>query len=126
LITDDWLAPLPGGLAEMKRMVTDNAIYDPDVRLVFWHDPVLGPYERRFRRIETEPRYSDIRENLRYFSGLYRQIEADRKPLSWHLARRADKSQSAQDDFAAFYVRYYDYIGRQRAKVEGLLQTGAP
>jgi len=130
LMKDDWIATEPGALAELKRMITDNAVYDPNVRLVFWHDPIIGPYERRLRRIQSEPRYSDIKENLRYFSGLYRQIETARKPLSWHLARRADKSQSEQDAFAAFYVRYYDYIGRQRAKVDRLLaesaQNGTP
>ena len=125
LMRDDWLAPLPGGLAALTRMVTENAVYDPKVQLVFWSDPVLGPYERRFRRILDEPRYNDMTANLRYFSGLYGEIEAARKPLSWHLAKRGNASQAEQDHFAAFYVRYYDYIGRQRAKVDRLLAETA-
>jgi hypothetical protein len=102
-------------------MATDNEIYDPDVQLIFWDEPLLGAYPRRFRHIKAEPRYSDIQENLRYFAQLYRGIQADRRPLSWHLARRSGQPQDERDEFSSFYIRYYDYIARQSAKLDALL-----
>jgi hypothetical protein len=121
LLAEGEATTQPGGLAVLSRMVTDNEIYDPDVELVFYNDPMLGPYERRFRRIQTEARYSDLRANLGHFSELYRAISASRKPLSWHLAHMKDKSPAERDDFATVYTRYYGYIERQRAKVDRAL-----
>jgi hypothetical protein len=121
LLSENEATTQPGGLAVLSRMVTDNEIYDPDVELIFYDDPVLGPYERRFRRLQTEARYSDLRANLGHFSELYRAISASRKPLSWHLAHMKDKSPAERDDFATVYTRYYGYIERQRAKVDRAL-----
>jgi hypothetical protein len=116
LMKEGIIATQPGALAELERAVQENAVYDPDVSLIFYDDPTLGPYERRYQRILAEPRYWDLRANLDYFAGLYQHIQADRKPLEFYLEKRGG-SQAERTDFAAFYARYYDYIAKESAAV---------
>jgi len=108
----------PGGLAEAERVMEPNDIYDSDVKLIFYDEPVFGSYQRRFREIFAEPRYNDIRANLRYFAALYRTIEAKRQPLADDLGGEAPREQAA---FADFYARYYAYVERDAARVEAEL-----
>jgi hypothetical protein len=118
LMNEDVIATAPGGLAELERATPKNEIYDPDVSLIFYDDPTLGPYARHLARIKSEPRYFDLQANLDHFSGLYRQILADRKPLSFYLAKRSGAGEVERASFSAFYARYYDYMTRQSAAVE--------
>lgn len=111
----DRIPAEPGSLAEASRVVLDNDIYDTDLNLIFYDDPVFGPYRRRFNAIFAQPRYTDIRANLHYFSSLYRQALADRRPLAQELPRVAAADRPG---FAAFYQRYYDHIDRQLAAVD--------
>lgn len=122
LATGQGLATAPGALIELKRIAQPNAVYDTDIQLVFYDDPTIGPYMRRYRNILAEPRYSDLRTNLIYFAALYEQIEAKRKPLAWHLRRLARADGDNLEDFRTFYVQYYDYIDRQRVMVHETLE----
>lgn len=118
LMRDDRLPTEPGALAQLERIAQPNDIYEGNIRLVFYDDPLSGRYQRRFDRILSEKRYTDIRANLSYFADLYRRIEAEQKPLEWYLARHPRVAQSEKAAFSAFYERYYDYVKRQRAAIE--------
>ena len=71
LLQHGWIATRPGGLAEAERAVPHNDIYDTDLRLIFYDEPIFGHYQERFDKIFTDPRYTDLYTNLSYFSALY-------------------------------------------------------
>ena len=114
LIEDGRLPTGPGGLAEADRMWQGNDIYDTDVNLIFYDDPVFGPYEKHFHEIFTEPRYTDLRANLNYFAALYRKIKAERERNTYATASR---------EVIAFAARYYDYIDREIASVDSKIEA---
>src|SRR5262249_35460105 len=63
---------MPGGLASAQSAIAENDIYDTErLRLIFYDNPFWGKYHRRLARIFREPRYFDLRENLRYFAAAY-------------------------------------------------------
>jgi len=99
-------------------VVQENDIYDTRLHLIFYDDPIFGPYERHFRAIFAEPRYTDIRANLRYVADLYRRIAAS------HSAggdASATKSSDAGGDFATFAHLYYEHIAAESASMEAKL-----
>ena len=102
-----------GAIATFEPVVQDNALYDTDLQLIFYDDPMLGPYEGWYRRILHEPRYTDLRADLQYFGERYTRIEAERRPLEWWLDHYP--ALTRQPDFPAFYTRYYDQISRDAA-----------
>jgi hypothetical protein len=120
LIENDRLPAEPGVLAEAVPVTQDNDIYDTKLKLIFYDQPLLGPYQRRFRAIFAEPRYTDIEANLRYFSVLYQKIGAERQPLAHYLTAQ---SPERREDFAVFYARFYDHIDREAAKVTAQLDA---
>jgi hypothetical protein len=101
----------PGGLAEAVRMVQANDIYDTQVNLIFYDDPVIGHYEKQFHEIFANARYTDLRANLTYFAALYRRIKEAR-------ATDATTTADATNGFLAFSARYDSYIDRAAASVE--------
>jgi hypothetical protein len=109
LLQQGWIATGPGALAEARRVVQPNEIYNTRLRLIFYDEAIFGHYQQRFNRIFAEPRYTDLAANLSYFSQLYITI----------LARR--RMPDATDDRTVFYQRYYDSIAREKAKVDAAL-----
>ena len=109
LIEWGWIPTQPGGLAEARRVVQPNDIYDTHLRLIFYDEPVFGPYQRWFDRMFAEPRYTDLTSNLRHFSALYAAI----------LAKPRMPESSA--DRTVFDRLYYDAIGREKSKVDATL-----
>lgn len=107
LMEEGWLPMEPGALAEAERVAQDNEVYATDLDLIFYDDPIIGVYHRRFARIFSEPRYTDLRANLAYFDALYRRIG--------HAAT-ADGG-----DEAEFDRRFDAYIAEERARVEASL-----
>ncbi len=79
LVENGSLPTEPGGLAEAARVWLDNDVYDSQLNLIFYDDPVLGSYKKHFYEIFSDPRYTDLRANLSYFSALYRKIEAEKQ-----------------------------------------------
>ena len=79
------------------------------MRLIFYDEAFFGHYQERFVRIFNEPRYTDLGDNLGYFSELYTAI----------LAKREMSEPSAER--AAFYRHYYDTIAGEKANVDGRL-----
>jgi len=110
---DGRLPTQPGGLAEAVRAVQDNDIYDTDVNLIFYDDPVTGRYRRHFDAIFSEPRYTNLRANLDYFAALYAKVKTE-------LAREPKPSDT---DLAAFEARYARYIDREAADVGTKMQA---
>ncbi len=108
----------PGGLAEAEPMWQDNDLYDTQVNLIFYDDPVFGPYKSRFHEIFSEPRYTDLRANLTYFASLYRKIKAEREfgaGDGWFATA------GSRGAFAAFAVQFYDYVDRETTSIDSEL-----
>ncbi|MGH7032432.1 MAG: hypothetical protein ACREFL_01720, partial [Stellaceae bacterium] len=118
LMEDGALPEEPGGLAVAARAIEDNDIYDTDLKLIFYDDPVFGSYQRRFDAIFAQPRYTDIVANLRYFAALYRRIDAERRPLAEALENGHESDRAA---FSAFYRRFYAYVDHESAEVDARL-----
>jgi hypothetical protein len=118
LIEDDRLPEEPGVLAETVPVLQDNDIYDTKLELIFYDDPLLGPYQRRFHAILSEPRYTDVEANLRYFASLYRRVSAARQPPDRYFTAAPP---AERQDFAVFYARFYDHIDREAATVDARL-----
>jgi hypothetical protein len=118
LLDDGRLPDEPGALAEAVPVIHNNDVYNAHLRLIFYDDPIFGSYQRDFDTIFNQPRYTDVRANLRYFAALYARIKADRRPLADYLR---DRSAADRADFAVFYRHYYGYIDRENAKVEAQL-----
>jgi len=114
LLEEGRLPTEPGAIADLDVIAEPNEAYDTDSRIIFYDDPVLGVYQRRFNEIMTEPRYFRLRDNLVYFAVLYEKMERERKPLDWYLAKRKGDSEQERKAFGIFYEKYYDYLGRQR------------
>src|SRR6202043_803385 len=88
LLQQGWIATGPGALAEARRVVEPNEIYNTHLRLIFYDEAIFGHYQQRFDRIFAEPRYTDLAANLAYFSQLYTAVLAKRQ-MSEPSAERA-------------------------------------
>jgi hypothetical protein len=117
LLEEDRLPTEPGAIADLEAIAEPNDVYDTESRIIFYDDPILGVYQRRFNKIMTEPRYFRLRDNLHYFAALYEKMERERKPLEWYLAKRKGVSEQERKAFGIFYEKYYDYLGRQRGAI---------
>jgi hypothetical protein len=110
LLREGRIATMPGALAQAERAIRPNEIYDTDLRLIFYDEPVFGHYQQWFDRIFTERRYTDLRANLVHFSELYGAILAD--------ARIWSPSNGGASDFDRFANRYRDYVAHQKVAVD--------
>ena len=115
LLRYGWLPTAPGALAEAEPAAPRNDIYDTDLHLIFYDDPIFGVYQPRFERIFAEPRYTDLEANLRYFADLYRRIEASHRPRAEVAARRPPAEEAS---FGQVYDRYYRYVARASAAID--------
>ncbi|NVN09757.1 hypothetical protein HUK84_01090 [Nguyenibacter vanlangensis] len=119
LLRDGWLPGEPGVTLDSNPVRAPNALYNTNLSLIFYDDPVLGHYHKAFRSYLDQPRYHDLRANLLWYRALYQRIEGEKKPRGWWLAREPA-------DFAAFYDAYYAWLDREQALVEaGLTQLDA-
>lgn len=118
VLAGDGLPARPGALAVLEPATSDNALYSTkDLRLIFYDEPMFGPYEDWYRGIMAASRYSSLADNRRYFAAAYARAEALRQPLDWW--REAHPAIAADPDFPAFYARFYDEIERRAAQVRG-------
>jgi hypothetical protein len=114
LLNWHYIPTRPGGLAEAVRVIRPNEVYNTDLRLIFYDDPTFGHYQGWFDAIFRDPRYTDLRANLHYFSGLYTSILAAR-PTAGPRATNADR--------AAFDTAYYGVIEHEKAKLDEALRV---
>ncbi len=82
-----------------------NAVYDTQLKLIFYDDPMLGPYQGWFDQIFSDPSYTDPGANRARFAALARRNLATRRPLSWWLERSPYRRDP--DGFRRVYERYY-------------------
>ncbi len=107
----------PGALAEARGPQRPNEVYETELKLIFYDDPLLGPYQGRFDAIFADPSELDLRRNAERFAAAYRAAEAARRPLAWWQAR----SPYAEDPtFPAFYETFYRTIGQEHMRLESV------
>jgi hypothetical protein len=113
LLETGTLPVAPGALALAERAVQNNAVYDiARLRLIFYDNPFWGPYRFRFARIFKDPRYKNLRENLRHFARLYEAVPPSSTKFSGERAQ--------------FQAAYEDYIARQAMTVDQQLERLTP
>ena len=105
LLTLGILPARPGGLADARPPHQPNDVYDTDLKIVFYDEPMFGSYQGWFDRIFSDPSYTEPAPNRARFGVTARQRLAERKPLDWWLERRPYHADAA--GFAAVYDRYY-------------------
>ena len=108
MLAGQGLPTRAGAIATFDHVARDNTVYDTDLQLIFYDEPVFGNYEGWYRRIASAPRYSDLLADLRYYRALYARIEADQRPLSWWLDEHPRLR--SEPDFPAFYARFHDAV----------------
>jgi len=113
LLTYGRLPAQPASLAEARGPQRPNEVYETDLKLIFYDDPLFGPYRRRFDAIFADPRRLDLRRNAAEFDAAYRQAEAERRPLAWWQAR---PPYSGDEAFPSFYDKFYQMIARERRR----------
>jgi hypothetical protein len=118
LLRENRLATMPGALAQAERAIRPNEIYDTDLRLIFYDEPIFGHYQQRFDQIFTERRYTDLRTNLAHFSALYDAILTD--------GRSGWPPSGAPPDLDKFATDYHDYIVHQKEAVDRWLAALPP
>ncbi len=107
-----------GGLAIAMPAMRDNRIYETDrLRLIFYDNPFWGSYRRQFAHIFSEPRYFDLRANLRHFAAIYETALQRRGAARVHTTTRAKANRIESDKEMQFYAQYDRYIKREAAKV---------
>jgi hypothetical protein len=121
LLSDRWLPTEPGALAEAEPAVQDNEVYETNLKLIFYDEAITGRYRKRFARIFSEPRYTEIRANLDYFAARYRKINQQRQSLR---REAGDAASGAADSLAtAFYARFFAYVDGETARVDAAIKS---
>lgn len=105
----DWLPAGPGAIATADPIRQANEIYDTDVNLIFYDSPIPGSFQRYFDHIASNPRYTDLADNLRYFASVYARIDADWRSPEWWLAHEGLPPGDVPS-FMAFDKSYRNYI----------------
>jgi hypothetical protein len=112
------LPTVHGALAIATPAIRDNEIYETArLRLIFYDNPFWGSYRRRFSDIFSEPRYFDLRSNLRHFAAIYDMALQRRDAEHAFTAIRGGGSRIESDEKAGFYTLYGRYIERELEKV---------
>ena len=106
----DGIAARAGGLAVAEPVIQDNEIYNTRLRMIFYDDPSIGRYPRRFAALFADPRYTDLRANLAWFAARYTAILGQSPRPGEHKA---------------FDARYFEEIAARKAKLDAVL-PGAP
>lgn len=108
LIETGSLPTGPGALTSVAPAVAVNDIYDVrKLRLIFYDNPFCGPYRGWFKRILSEPRYTDLDANLRYFAERYAAAARNLPGTAiWRTGERA-----------RFRDAYVQYIRAEAVKI---------
>lgn len=123
LLAYDRLPVEPGALANAERVVQNNDIYDTNLNLIFYDEPIFGPYQKRFHAIFAGLRYTDIQANLRSVISRFQQAKAERKPLARYLSAVAP---SERAEFTSFYDRFYDRLDQEIPELTAKLSMADP
>ena len=110
LLAYERLPSMPGGLAEAHGARVPNDVYETELKLIFYSEPIFGTYESGFAAMFAEPRYFEAGANRAYFARLARKAEEERKPLAAWLARTPYRSDP--EGFGRVYAAYYALMAR--------------
>ena len=114
LLEMDIVPTAPGGLVSVDRAIAENEVYETErLRLIFYANPFWGRYHRHFARIFREPRYFDLRTNLRFFAALYKTARDNLPAVGGHR------------EMAQFLARYEAHVERTIAQMHDQLDTVA-
>jgi hypothetical protein len=107
LLETGMLPTGPAALTSMAPAIEINEVYDVrKLRLIFYDNPFWGPYRGWFDRILKEPRYTDLRANLRHFAARYQAAAGrSRRVAAW------------PQDRARFRDSYERHLAAETAKV---------
>jgi len=108
----------PGTLADAHPPQRPNEVYETDLKLIFFDDPVFGHYQGRFDAIFRDPRYFDIARNLDYFAQLYDRSRADRPSLEAWLAQARFATPAERQEMTDLYQLFYASVEEQRGAIE--------
>jgi len=110
LIETGRLPTGPAALTSAAPAIVANDIYEVrKLRLIFYDNPFWGSYRGWFKRILSEPRYTQLAANLRHFTQRYERAVQ-------HLARTAGW---AGGERARFHDAYARHIAAEAATLAG-------
>ncbi len=98
----------PGALASSRDLHRPNELYEGDLSLIFYDEPMFGHYQSDSDRIFATPRYTEAAANRAWFAAVARARLAERRPLAEWLARPEYAAEA--DAFAAIYRRFYQLM----------------
>ena len=105
LLTQGILPARPDGLADARPPHQPNDVYDTELKMIFYDEPMFGSYQGWFDRIFSDPSYTESAANRARFAATARRALAERKPLDWWLERRPFHTDPV--GFTPVYDRYY-------------------
>ncbi|MBI3514264.1 MAG: hypothetical protein HY060_09415 [Proteobacteria bacterium] len=115
VLADGVVPTAPGALASFQPVIRDNDVYDTDLSLIFYDEPVFGGYEPRLRAMFAEPRYIDLAANLRHFAEVYRRAHTRR----YNTVEPTTTPNRHQ--LQAFYDSYFNSLERDGAATDAAL-----
>ncbi|HEX3984035.1 MAG TPA: hypothetical protein VHX12_10105, partial [Acidisoma sp.] len=118
LIETGGLPTGPAALTSVAPAVAENDIYDVRrLRLIFYDNPFWGRYRGWFKRILSEPRYTDLQANLRYFAQRH-------QAAARNLPRTAGWASGERARFRGHYERYLAAESAKTAEWQACLDAG--
>lgn len=126
LLGSDWLPMQPGAVVESIPAVKGdrNQAFEVNGEFFKLEAPGINAKSRDLKKILKEPRYSDLKENLKYHQARYKSAFQNKKPLAWYQARAKKDQRFAQmgsKAFAEFYPKYYSHLSKQLERINAML-----
>jgi hypothetical protein len=115
LINRNWIPVQPGGLVELFPMhLRSNVEFEKSPGILLLSIPILAPNDAEFDRVQKDPKYTDVLENLKWFAERYEaaiEHQHSKAFFEWTL-------QALDPGFNEFYDKYYAYVSEQLTKVK--------
>lgn len=112
LIERNWLPTRHGALITFVPAHEPNELWDTGRSILVLDVPLFGTKRKRIRKMYEDPRYTEVRANLRWWSDRYGAI-LKKRPENWRV--------TGDDPRMEFRRKYYEYIEAQLAEVDRLL-----
>ncbi len=110
----DWLPTRHGALVQAAPVHQLNEVYDTRTRILVLQNPFTTVPGRRAERLLNDARFTEVDVNLYYWRARYRAV-LERRPDPDRLSLRSRNYRDLEQ-------RYYDYVERQLAEVEALIE----
>jgi hypothetical protein len=110
ILEHNWLPTRQGALIKILPVHQNNKLYETDIRIFVLEAPFLRPKSNKIARMYSEPRYTQLEANLRWFKDRYEEI-LRKRPDDW-------QEEAPEGSYRDFRRRYYEYIEDQLADVD--------